>query len=840
MFQNFGVFPFDRLNDTERIVVLTEVAEAMSGYRVGLVGNVLNESALYAVFALMKARIKRELEDGELLEADEQESVVWRKRVLEAYQQVYGVDASVCGLSLDCFKRTVWNTVVNLLARSLFGESFWEKKRMFLSPNGFERYSLLRHYRVDPDYFHCRLPNTASVEIQLTFKKLITMSKTFLCDDNEQRGGGTASSSGGSGGGGSGSGRPPTAGCFCQECIAELEVPLTFKLQFLEEAAAEKRKLKKGRKGNGGGGGQAALPAGNGAAGGSNSSTALAVAGKGNHKSATSQVVPSPHSTHSTHSSSSLTSSPSAPPSTAVDTTRSKLDDLIITQRKELSNFFCFPTADHEILTDRGFLSHAAVKNLLTSHTALRIACPTRPQPDAHYALQYHPVTLSNLIESQCSNLVRFHSTAAAIDLTVTDNHRMLVRLGAASTMERQAWTVPYVRADEVVGSGEEAVQLLCNASVGLESSLDGGGGRVVGGEEVLGLVSVDEEDAFIELYGRWHSCGRVQKVRGQRSVCVNVRSQAEGDGVEALLRRLPLSRSDMQWSREKRQAGWSGRATLDAREENVESSEEEMEDDNCSSSRPSPHQFIISHPRWVSYFVASRPWRTASAPTAQRTRPASRTTIRRTSVSAQSTGEMESGDDSEEDSEEDSSAGVGEQQQEEGVESGLAQWASRLDARQLRLLIRGLHASIGNPANEPHTALFVRSARQADDYLHLCLLAGYTAVSERMSKNGSNQWAVHYSSIDTAARPILTINPATNSSRGAKQVHSLLTTSKPTPVWCISVPTPEHLLLVRRNASHDQRHRHWHRTLSCSGCGQLIDQRGGEMAAHRDERPAS
>ena len=59
MFQNFGVYPFDRLNDTERIKVLTEVAEAMSGYKVDPTCNILNESALYAVFALMKARIKK-------------------------------------------------------------------------------------------------------------------------------------------------------------------------------------------------------------------------------------------------------------------------------------------------------------------------------------------------------------------------------------------------------------------------------------------------------------------------------------------------------------------------------------------------------------------------------------------------------------------------------------------------------------------------------------------------------------------------------------------------------------------------------------------------------------
>lgn len=54
-----------------------------------------------------------------------------------------------------------------------------------------------------------RLPSTASIEIQLTFKKLITMSKTFLCDEPI---------------------RP--SGCFCQDCIAELEVRLPSLLSF--------------------------------------------------------------------------------------------------------------------------------------------------------------------------------------------------------------------------------------------------------------------------------------------------------------------------------------------------------------------------------------------------------------------------------------------------------------------------------------------------------------------------------------------------------------------------------------------------------------------------------
>ena len=216
MFQNFGVYPFDRLNDTERIIVLTEVAEAMSGYKMDLKCNILSESALYAVFALMKARIKKELDDCEKEDAaaaaaaantaptaasgavtttssgsasasaasasstdpnastalvpagaaaptapapatsEGDMSFLWRKRLLEAYEQVYNTNGAAAGLSIECWKRSVWNTVVNLLARSLFGESFWEKKKIFLSPNAMERVFLLRNFRVPPNYFDCR------------------------------------------------------------------------------------------------------------------------------------------------------------------------------------------------------------------------------------------------------------------------------------------------------------------------------------------------------------------------------------------------------------------------------------------------------------------------------------------------------------------------------------------------------------------------------------------------------------------------------------------------------------------------------------------------------------
>ena len=130
------------------------------------------------------------------------------------------------------------------------------------------------------------------------------------------------------------------------------------------------------------------------------------------------------------------------------------------------------------------------------------------------YALQYHSVSAAELIEAESERLVEFRCEASGVDLLVTDNHRMLVRLGSANTMAQQRWSEPYMRADKVAESKEEAVQLLCNASSGLEH---GAKREQLPFVEALGLTSVDEEEAFLELYGRWHACGRVRTVRGQR-----------------------------------------------------------------------------------------------------------------------------------------------------------------------------------------------------------------------------------------------------------------------------------------------------------------------------------
>jgi hypothetical protein len=150
MFQNYNIFPFDRLNDTERIIVLTEVAEAMSGYNADPDHSVLSESALYAVFALMKARIYTELSDGGQggHPIEGHDPFHWRRRVLQSFEQVYFTHGSLAGIHVGTPSSVVWRVCVNLLARSLFGECFWAKRDMFRSPNTFERVQKLRDYAV--------------------------------------------------------------------------------------------------------------------------------------------------------------------------------------------------------------------------------------------------------------------------------------------------------------------------------------------------------------------------------------------------------------------------------------------------------------------------------------------------------------------------------------------------------------------------------------------------------------------------------------------------------------------------------------------------------------------
>ncbi|ETO01116.1 inversin protein alternative isoform, partial [Reticulomyxa filosa] len=86
MYHSFHIYPFDRLQDSERVVVLTRVAEAMSGYKPIVQANVLYESALYVVFAMIKRQIYDEITD--YVNASEKSDLAnWREKTWIAFQK---------------------------------------------------------------------------------------------------------------------------------------------------------------------------------------------------------------------------------------------------------------------------------------------------------------------------------------------------------------------------------------------------------------------------------------------------------------------------------------------------------------------------------------------------------------------------------------------------------------------------------------------------------------------------------------------------------------------------------------------------------------------------------
>ena len=109
----------------------------------------------------------------------------------------------------------------------MFGESYWRKKQMFECGDTFARRQYL--YGVHASYWKSTLPSSeqlTSEPIQLMYKKLVTMSKSLLRKNPHQHIKSSENQS----------------LCFCPDCIADRQVPLRFKLQFLEEQAEEKQK----------------------------------------------------------------------------------------------------------------------------------------------------------------------------------------------------------------------------------------------------------------------------------------------------------------------------------------------------------------------------------------------------------------------------------------------------------------------------------------------------------------------------------------------------------------------------------------------------------------------
>ncbi|KAJ1884642.1 Pre-mRNA-processing-splicing factor 8, partial [Coemansia sp. S17] len=123
-----------------------------------------------------------------------------------------------------------------------------------------------------------------------------------------------------------------------------------------------------------------------------------------------------------------------------------------------------------------------------------------------------------------------------------------------------------------------------------------------------------------------------------------------------------------------------------------------------------------------------------------------------------------------------------------------LWEWVwKRLDMRQLRLIVVGLHTANGGCQSSMESGLIrAYSMRFRDELQRLLLHAGYSAVFRPEPSNDplstQEQWAVHFTEQAQQVEPMFNVR---KNFRGVAQ--------KSGAVWCVSVPSKGQFIMVRR-----------------------------------------
>ncbi|ETO16317.1 hypothetical protein RFI_21033, partial [Reticulomyxa filosa] len=123
---------------------------------------------------------------------------------------------NLLGIRVECTHIHIWNAMVDLIAYSIFKDSFWDKRKCF-------RVQMPSTARMPSHYWETALPQRselANERIRVTFKKLVTISKTLLKKNPHKH---VMKS------------MENVTLCFCDECITDRQVPLRFKLQFFDD-----------------------------------------------------------------------------------------------------------------------------------------------------------------------------------------------------------------------------------------------------------------------------------------------------------------------------------------------------------------------------------------------------------------------------------------------------------------------------------------------------------------------------------------------------------------------------------------------------------------------------
>ena len=160
--------------------------------------------------------------------------------------------------------------------------------------------------------------------------------------------------------------------------------------------------------------------------------------------------------------------------------------------------------------------------------------------------------------------------------------------------------------------------------------------------------------------------------------------------------------------------------------------------------------------------------------------------------------------------------------------------WARTLSSRRVRLLLAGLCAANGQQLDAKASAvIFTSSLRFRDELLQLALHAAYSATFSAVGAG----WSVELSESVESSMPQLNV-----SAECKEEVRSCT-------VWCVTVPTEEQLIMVRRVLSRDStgaalvasRPVVVGNTRICRGCGHVFSnvKQHSHMHSHMMHAPA-
>ena len=359
----------------------------------------------------------------------------------------------------------------------------------------------------------------------------------------------------------------------------------------------------------------------------------------------------------------------------------------------------CFPE-DHEVFTDRGFLSLASIADHFARDRVLKVACFVSG------ALEFHPVTDQQLtIATGEHTLVCIDSEEHGMSLTPTSNHRMYVK-----SVGNGSGDVDYSIQTAASLSSMERVAFQCAFSQGhTDTSASPSQLPFVG---PLSLTSDAHIETFVWLYGYWIGHGGWLDDAGA-SIKFGPKKMKDAVKLDEALEKLPLAKG-IDWHR--------------ADVPNVEGQ----------------WDYTISAPTWWQFFADQYEHKYAD----------------------------------------DAANGT----------KLLLDWYRHLSRPLLRVMVAGLCFAGENDSSElDGGSIYASSIELREQLVDACIRAGYsvdikahTEIGQQIDASEHDAWHVHYTDFAPFAQPVL----ETDSFRRAKYTGT---------VWCVTVPTKDQLILVRR-----------------------------------------